>query len=111
MIVLPIAAKRDVTSVTVIEREAQVIRLVLPQLEAYSAPVVEKVRVQMGDVEHWQPATRGRQFDTIYHDIWPDFCADNLPEMARLRRRYSRWLRPCGYQRCWSESYLEGFRR
>lgn len=35
----------------------------------------------------WPPGTR---WSVAWHDIWPDMCEDNLPEMGRLARSYGR---------------------
>lgn len=34
-------------------------------------------------------APKGQKWDTIYFDIWPDVCIDNLEGAARLARKFS----------------------
>jgi hypothetical protein len=42
----------------------------------------------------------GTQWDVAYHDIWPNICSDNLPEMAKLKRMYGHRVK---VQECWVE--------
>ena len=50
----------------------------------------------------------GTQWDVAWHDIWLDLCTDNLPEMARLHRRYGRRV---GWQGSWGKELLQSHRR
>jgi len=86
MVLPPILAKPEVKSVTVVEINPDVIALVA---DAYKHP---KLTVVQGDIFTWTPA-KGQQFDFIWFDIWADICGDNLPEMARLSRRFARRLK------------------
>jgi hypothetical protein len=85
MITHAIAAKPEVTSVTVIEKSPDVIKLIGPTLPP-------KVRVIQGDVFTWKPE-KGTLFDVLYFDIWSTICTDNLRQMATLHRRFARSLR------------------
>lgn len=98
MVLHGIAAKREVRSVTVIEANPNVIRLVGPT-------VPSKVTVIEGDIFTWRPA-KGTKFDTIYHDIWLNVTTDNLDEMTKLHRAFCRNLNPGGWQGSWMRDEL-----
>lgn len=85
MILDPVIEKETVASVEVIEKSADVIALVGPHF------VHPKLTTIHDDIFEWKPP-RGQMWDTIYFDIWPDLCADNLDEMATLHRRFARRL-------------------
>lgn len=76
-------AKPSVKDVTVIEQSADVIALVSPHVQDSRLTIIQ------GDAYEWQPP-KGRRWNVVWHDIWDDICADNLPEMARLHRKYGR---------------------
>lgn len=98
MILHPILRKVTVRSVTVIEKYQDVVDLVLPTL-----PAREKLAVLLDDIYTWQPP-RGRRYDVIWFDIWPDIEVTRLPEMARLHRRFWRYLNRANPE-CWMESW------
>lgn len=76
------AQKDEVESVTVVELSDDVRSLVCPYMP-------EKVTVVASDAFTWRPPACAR-YDAVWHDIWDDICADNLPEMHKLHRRYGR---------------------
>jgi len=86
MILHHILKKESVSEVTVIEKYQDVVDLVLPTL-----PTSEKLKVLLDDIYTWKPR-RGKCYDVIWFDIWPDIEATRLPEMARLHRRFRRYL-------------------
>jgi hypothetical protein len=98
MILHPILKIEAVRSVTVIEKYQDVVDLVLPTL-----PVSEKLTVLLDDICTWKPP-RGRRYDVIWFDIWPDIEATRLPEMTRLHRRFWRRLNRANPE-CWMESW------
>lgn len=83
MVLGAILLKEAVTHVTVVEASEDVIQLVAP---SYADP---RVNIIHADAMKWKPPA-GERYDTVWHDIWDDICADNLPEMATLHRRYGR---------------------
>lgn len=103
MILHPIAAKASVTEITVIEKYADVTRLVGPTLPA-------KVRVIEADIFTWKPE-RGTRYDTIYHDVWPDITEENLDEMATLNRRFARCKAEGAWVGAWCQDELKAQRR
>lgn len=89
MVVHPLFAKdrgERVTSVCVVEKHADVIALVQPTL-----PAAAGVTVVHADIHTWEPPLAER-WNTIYFDIWPNLCTDNLDVMTRLHRRYRKHL-------------------
>jgi len=72
-----------VKEVTVIEKSLDVINLVAPHIQD------KRVSVINADAFKWKPPT-GKKYDIVWHDIWDDICADNLPEMTRLHRKYGK---------------------
>ncbi|XAI96552.1 methyltransferase [Microcystis phage Mae-JY35] len=75
--------KLEVSAVTVVEVDPEVIALVGPH---YSDPRLEIVNASAFD---YQPP-KGVRYGAVWHDIWDTICADNLPEMHRLHRKYGR---------------------
>lgn len=97
MVVHPILRKPEVEHVTIVEIDSDVVALVGPSVEAAG-----RVRIVQADVREWRPA-RGVKFDTIYYDIWPAFCADNLKEMSTLKRLARSYRAKGSYLACWGE--------
>jgi hypothetical protein len=103
---IPVLAKDAVTSVTVIEKNKDVIDIVKPCLN--DVPGGSKLDVQWADAFKWKPA-KGVKFNTIWMDIWPTICGDNLPEITKLKRKYSPLLDRDGkrhWMGIWEEDYL-----
>ncbi len=86
MIILAVQDQEGTESITVLEKEEEIIALVKPQL-----PLLPKVEIIQADAFEWKPP-KGAKFDTIYFDIWPDICGDNYDGMKRLHRRFARSL-------------------
>lgn len=94
MVLGAILKKPEVTRVTVIESERDVIALVAP---TYTKD--ERVSIVHADAYGWKPP-RGVRYDWVWHDVWDTVCADNLPEMTKLKRKYARRT---NWQGCWCE--------
>lgn len=77
-------AKETVSKATVVEVDADVIDLVAPHY--LTDPRVEVIHSSAFD---YRPP-KGVRYGAVWHDIWDSICADNLPEMARLHRKYGR---------------------
>lgn len=82
MVANAMALKPEVTKVTVIEINEDVITLVKPSLH-------EKVEVIHADALTWEPP-KGKKWEVIWHDIWPSICLDDCETRSLLARRYSR---------------------
>ncbi len=93
MILHPICAKANVTKVTVLEKNPDVIALV-------AKTVPSKVEIVEADVFAWKPA-QGQKFETLYFDIWPDICTDNLKQMTKLHRRFSHYKADGAWMGSW----------
>jgi spermidine synthase len=91
--------KPEVESVTVIEKYQDVIDLVAPH---YAHP---KLTVICADIYEWTPP-KGTVYDTIYFDIWPNICTDNLKDMEKLHRRFASKLNKANPHR-WMDSWLK----
>lgn len=79
--------KPDVTSITIIELNNDVIKLVAPLFKN------DKVKIIHNDIFTWVP-DNGQKFDTIYFDIWYTADSENIKsEMNPLIRRYRKYLK------------------
>lgn len=103
MIVMAIQDKPEVKSITVIEKNQEVIDLVASQLDFN-----EKVNIICSDVFEWKPE-RGVKYDMAYMDIWNWINEDIYKkEIQPLKRKYARFLRgkdinPNRFNECWAE--------
>ncbi len=80
-IILKILEKIDnIKSVTVIEKNQEVIDLVLDQLN-----LPDNFKIIQSDIFEYEPTEK---FDSIYFDIWTNICADNWDEMKKLRKQF-----------------------
>lgn len=93
MVLTNVLQKPEVTAVTVVELDADVIALVGPN---YSDPRVNIVHASAFD---YAPP-KGVRYGAVWHDIWDNICGDNLSEMTRLKRKYGR---RADWQGCWCE--------
>lgn len=102
MILHPILAKPEVTHVTVVERERDVIRLIAPTLPLKRRDNgVSRWTIEHGDIDTWRPADDTR-YNTIYFDIWPTVSLDNYPQMKALVRAFRKYRAPGAWVRCWA---------
>lgn len=107
-IIVALVNNPQVESITVVELNQDVIDLVAPQVEH------KKLTVVHGDIEQYRDNLKGRKFDAIYFDIWPDICTDNIPQMNRLHRMYRPFLNhenPKHYIGSWTREILLERRR
>jgi spermidine synthase len=108
MILPPILARKEVKSVTVIEKSRDVIDLVEPSLLKIKGG--RKLKVIEADIFDWKPE-KGTKFDVIYFDIWPNICTDNLLGMATLHQRFAKCKAPGGWMNSWKREHLLSERR
>lgn len=97
MILPPLCADPNVSSVTVVELNPDVIDLVESPVrrwvqQHHGLEAARKLAVVQHDIYTYVPP-KGTKFDTIYFDVWPHRSTDNLPEMARLHRKFARYKR------------------
>lgn len=105
MILLPVLAKEEVKSVTVIELSQDVIDLVEPHIRKASM-CADKLTVIQGDIFEWKPP-KGQKWDCIYFDIWADICTDSLDDMAKLHRKFGRRKNSGAWMDSWKKSELK----
>ena len=74
--------KPVVTEVFVVEKDYNVFKLVAPTFFHD-----KRVRIFIADALEFKPEG---QFDVVWHDIFDNICADNLPIMQKLHRKYGR---------------------
>ena len=94
---------REVEHLTVIEKSEDVLALVGPH---YQNKFGDRLELIHSDALTWKPP-KNAHYDGVWHDIWDDICADNLPEMRTLHRRYGR---RCGWQGSWARNLCERLR-
>jgi hypothetical protein len=97
----PVLAKPEVESITVLEIAPEVIELIAGHYADPRLTVVET------DALTWKPP-KGIRYGAVWHDIWRDICADNLPEMHTLNRRYAR---KADWKSCWSQDLIRRYER
>lgn len=81
MVLFPLMKKEEVSEVDVLESNMDVIRLVGPYVQH------PKIRILHENAMEFRPS-RGVKWDTIWFDIWPDRCSDNLDDIAKLHQRF-----------------------
>lgn len=101
MVLKAILAKPEVTDVTVVELEQDVIDMVAPH---YADP---RVTIVCANALAYKPP-KGKRYGMVWHDIWDTITADNLPQMATLHRRYGRRV---DWQGSWCRYECERARR
>jgi hypothetical protein len=94
MILAAALRKPDLTDVTVVEFDADVIALVGPTYDADP-----RLTIVHADAFTYQPPP-GRRYAMVWHDIWDRPSATNLASMATLMRKFA----PIAdWQGCWAE--------
>jgi len=104
MILHPILAKKEVLSVTVIEKYADVIALVGPTVKHKKLAIIE------GDIYEWKPA-KGTKYDCIYFDIWAEQSTDDLEDMRTLHLRFKPFKLKEGWMNSWRRDILKAENR
>lgn len=96
---LDAALKKGAKSVTVVENNLDVVKLVAPTFAG------KPVEIVVADAFEYTLA-KDMRYDLVWHDIWPDINSDNKPAMTRLRRKYAKRT---GWQGCWGEFLMERY--
>jgi hypothetical protein len=78
-----ILLKPEVTDITVVEISQDLIDLISPYYTD------TRISYLCYDALKYRPP-KGKRYQMVWHDIWDNICADNLPEMAKLHRKYGR---------------------
>ena len=107
MIIVPIMAKPEVKTVTVVEISQSLIDLVGPHLE--KLPGIKKLMLVTSDVMEFWPKSSSR-WNVVYFDIWPEMNVDNLDQMSFLHRRWPHRMDKSDPDR-WLGSWQQDFLR
>lgn len=94
-IITPITSRSNVKSLTIVEKNKDVISLVAPYYSQDS-----KVRIVEGDAFSYIP---DQKYDFMYHDIWPSLNG-NEEEMKVLGERYQTYAK---VQEFWMREEME----
>ena len=94
--------KPDVSSVTVIEKSPDVLKVVGSQLNH------PKLSIIHADVNEWEPA--GAKYNAIFFDIWQPLRPRDLPQVAALHQRFAKYLDTSDYE-SWLDSWQADFVR
>jgi len=86
MVLNEVAKKENVTHITVIEKNQDVIDLVW---QHYKDKYGDKIEIFHANIFDWKPL-KDAYYDFAWYDIWNDICSDNLKEMTKLHRRFGR---------------------
>ena len=103
MIIMAIQDKPEVKTITVIEKNKEVIELISSQLKFN-----DKVKIVHDDVYSWMP-DNDKKYDMRYMDIWNYINTDIYKEeMVQLKKIYSKFLKskkenPNRFNKCWAE--------
>jgi hypothetical protein len=91
---------QGIRKIDVTELSCDVMRLVLP---TYLENPEWRRRLYIHNVDAFKFEPKGG-YHAVWHDIWPDINADNLPEMERLEAKYKN---RCSWQGCWGKHLCE----
>lgn len=86
MVLQAIAKKENVTRITVIELNQNVIDLVGPH---YKAMLGDKLEIICADILTWKPP-KGIRYGAVWFDVWNEICLDNYDQIKKLIRRYAK---------------------
>jgi predicted membrane-bound spermidine synthase len=104
LIINNILQNESITEIIIIEKYQDVIDLVAPK---FNDP---RLKIVYADIFDWMPA-KGEKFNTIYFDIWPTICTDNLTEINLLHSRFKRFKAKSGWMNSWLKEYLQKQKR
>ena len=90
-----------VKKVTVVEKSEDVIKLVAPYFSND-----KRVKIIHADALEFKPP-KEEFYDFVWHDIWDDITADNLPEMRKLHRKYGK---KTNWQGSWCRDLCERYK-
>lgn len=102
-----VLAKPEVTDVTVVEINQDVIKLVAPYFKD------DRVSIVHASAFDYRPP-KGKKYHMVWHDIWNDITSDNIDDMIRLHRKYSKrafWQGSWCRQECYERSMVSSQRR
>jgi hypothetical protein len=89
-----------VSSLTAVEIEPDVIRLVEEPLRAHLNSSSDKLIVIQADIFKYAPTHR---FDIIYFDIWQNISADNYEDIMSLHEKFRKYRKKGGWMHSWMQ--------
>jgi len=96
--------KPDVESITVIEKEKDIVKLVWDKLKTKKAKVItQDLFTYLAEAKN-----KGERFDWAYYDIWTSTGEDTLYTHTRPLRKLSRGVVSQGRILCWEEEIMLG---
>lgn len=101
MVLKAVLKKPEVADVTVVEISSEVLEMVSPHYQDHRVTFVH------ASAFDYRPP-KGKRYAMVWHDIWDFICADNIPEMQRLHRKYGR---RADWQGSWARSQCERHNR
>lgn len=93
MILIPISRLLNVRRIVVVEKDADVLKLMQPRLERHLAARTTFINLDIFDAKQYILEHYEEPFDTIYFDIWDEISGDNWAQMKKLKNRYRPLLR------------------
>ena len=103
MVLQNILLRKEITDVTVIEIDQDLIDLVGPRLGWPNSVSDHRVSIVCADALTYKPP-KGKRYNAVWHDIWDSICTDNLDQMKYLHRKYGR---RSDWQGSWCRSLCE----
>jgi len=86
MIAIPILKKKEVSSVTIVEKNKDVCDLILPCLEKRVGKKFDKLEVVCSDIYDFDASNK--KWNTIYFDIWARYGVEQFRESEKLCKKY-----------------------
>lgn len=97
---IPLCESGRVTSVVVYEKYQDVIDLV-----AHRYVNRMPLEIRVADIMEYMPP-KDEMYDTIYFDIWPTICEDNLDDIRKLHNRWKYRKNVGGWMDSWMATFL-----
>lgn len=94
----------EVTSIVIYEKYQDVIEIVGPRYKDLP------LEIRCEDILTYRPQ-KDEKYDTIYFDIWPSVCSDNLEQIAMLHQRWKTHKEKGGWMSSWMVDYLRQQRK
>ena len=105
MLLHALLPKPEVTSITVVEIEQDVVNLTAPHFQEHINS--GRLKIVVADCfKHIPP--KGQKYGAVWHDIWDNFSDDNLFQMTKLKLKYCKRTK---WQGCWGEDECKAMRR
>jgi len=95
--------EQGASQVTVIENDPGIINSIG---SIYRSRYGNRLIIIYADAYTWKPP-KGVKWDAAWHDIWPTISDENLPKMAKLKRKYARRVK---WQGAWAQQMCRDMR-